>query len=183
MLRALTEDRAFYYCYESLQTFRTALPDPAHVLAEAPPPVAQRFSPNRVEFDYPGRDKPTRLYLNYNWSPGLDEHGGADRCRLEGRHGLRRDAAGPVGHIFVLVRATGVVRRPGDLRDRHRHFGGSATTIATASPLGDTLSRLMLPSLWAAPSNTSVQPAAPRVHEHTLVPADITSVLPSGIHA
>ena len=70
MLRALTEDRAFYYCYESLQTFRTAIPDPAHVLAEAPPPVAQRFSPNRVEFDYPGREKPTRLYLNYNWSPG-----------------------------------------------------------------------------------------------------------------
>lgn len=70
MLRALTEDRAFFYCYESLQTFRTALPDPAHVLAESPPPVEQRFSPNRIEFNYDGRDKPTRMYLNYNWSPG-----------------------------------------------------------------------------------------------------------------
>jgi hypothetical protein len=70
MLRALTEDRAFFHCYESLQTFRTALAVPAQVLAEAPPPVEQRFSPNRVEFDYPGRDKPTRIYLNSNWSPG-----------------------------------------------------------------------------------------------------------------
>jgi hypothetical protein len=70
MLRALTEDRAFFYCYESLQTFRTAIIADVQVVPEAPPPIEQRFSPNRIEFTYPGRDQPTRLYLNYNWSPG-----------------------------------------------------------------------------------------------------------------
>lgn len=70
MLRALTEDRAFFYCYESLQTFRTALAADAQVLPEAPPPIEHRFSPNRIEFTSPARDKPARMYLNYNWSPG-----------------------------------------------------------------------------------------------------------------
>ena len=42
----------------------------SQVVPEAPPPIEHRFSPNRIEFNYPGRDKPTRMYLNYNWSPG-----------------------------------------------------------------------------------------------------------------
>jgi len=70
MLRALTEDRAFFHCYESLQTFRTAVADQSQVFAEGPANVDQRFSPNRIAFTFAGGDKPTRVYLNYNWSPG-----------------------------------------------------------------------------------------------------------------
>ncbi|MDO8679760.1 MAG: hypothetical protein Q7R30_14620 [Acidobacteriota bacterium] len=70
MLRALTEDRAFFHCYESLQTFRTAGADQSQVFAEGPANVNQRFSPNRIAFTFAGGEKPTRIYLNYNWSPG-----------------------------------------------------------------------------------------------------------------
>lgn len=70
MLRALMEDRAFFYCYESLQTFRTAGADQSQVFAEGPANVEQRFSPNRIEFHFVGSEKPTRVYLNYNWSAG-----------------------------------------------------------------------------------------------------------------
>ena len=70
MLRALTEDRAFYYCYESLQTFRTALAEQSQVFAEGTGNVKQHFSPNRIGFAVAGSEKPMRMYLNYNWSPG-----------------------------------------------------------------------------------------------------------------
>jgi hypothetical protein len=70
MLRALTEDRAFFHCYESLQTFRTAVADQSQVFAEGPTKVDSRFTPNRIDFSFAGGEKPTRLFLNYNWSPG-----------------------------------------------------------------------------------------------------------------
>src|SRR6516165_9767076 len=63
------------------------------------------------------------------------------------------------------------------------YFFGSATTIAMASPRGETASRDTAPKLCAAASNTSVQPAAPRVHEKIFVPLDIRSVRPLGIQA
>ena len=77
MLRALTDDRAFFHCYESLQSFRTAVADQSQVFAEGPATVDQRFSPNRIEFTHPGSAKPTRIYLNYNWSPGWTSTAGA----------------------------------------------------------------------------------------------------------
>lgn len=76
MLRALMEDRAFFYCYESLQTVRTAGAEQPQVFAEGPTAVEQRFSPNRVEFTFAGSEQPTRVYLNYNWSPGWTSSAG-----------------------------------------------------------------------------------------------------------
>ena len=71
MLRALTEDRLFFYCYESLQTFRTALPDRPLVYADGLSDlIATRFSPNRLEFSVRAGTKPSRVLLNQNWSPG-----------------------------------------------------------------------------------------------------------------
>ena len=55
--------------------------------------------------------------------------------------------------------------------------------MAMASPFGETASRVIAPSWCAAASNTSVHPAAPRVHDIIFVPADIRMVLPSGIQA
>ena len=71
MLRALTEDRLFFYCYESLQTFRTALPDRPLVYTDGLSDlIATRFSPNRIEFSVRAGTKPSRVLLNQNWSPG-----------------------------------------------------------------------------------------------------------------
>lgn len=71
MLRALTEDRLFFYCYESLQTFRTALPDRPLVYTDGLSDIiASRFSPNRLEFSVRAGTKPSRVMLNQNWSPG-----------------------------------------------------------------------------------------------------------------
>jgi len=68
--------------------------------------------------------------------------------------------------------------------ERAYFFGaGSATTIAIASPFGDTASLDIAPNCCGAPSKTSVQTLSPRVHDKTLVPAVIRIVLPSGIHA
>jgi len=70
MFRALVEDRAFYYCYESLQTFRTAVADRPQVYVAEPGRVDLRLTPNRVDFRVDGLTQPERVFLNYNWSPG-----------------------------------------------------------------------------------------------------------------
>src|SRR5688500_9279476 len=116
-----------------------------------------------------------------------------DRRTRQARHGHYRARADRTLRIFIhaarairgkrdLCRRRAPVCRRMAQTHQHYFFGpGSATTIATASPLGDTASRDTAPRLCAETSNTSVQPLAPRVHEYTLVPPDIRIVLPSGI--
>jgi hypothetical protein len=71
MLRALTEDRAFFYCYESLQLVRTAAGDGGPVIPDDKSHiVSTTFTPNRIEFKVLGGAEPSRLSLNQNWSPG-----------------------------------------------------------------------------------------------------------------
>ena len=71
MLRALVEDRFFYYCYESLQLVRASNPDQPLLFTEGGGTVAEpKFTPNRVDFALFGGAEAARLYLNYNWGPG-----------------------------------------------------------------------------------------------------------------
>src|SRR5688572_27243689 len=116
--------------------------------------------------------------------------GGARQAR-HSHHRARPDR--PLRFFLHAARVIHGKRDPGRRRapvccrlaqtHQHHFFGpGSATTIATASPLGDTASRDTAARLCAETSKTSVQPLAPRVHEYTLVPPDIRIVLPSGIH-
>ena len=71
MLRALTSDRFFYYCYESLQLVRNSSPEKPLLFTEDEAAITgTRFTPNRVDFAIVGAATSTRLYLNYNWGPG-----------------------------------------------------------------------------------------------------------------
>ena len=71
MLRALVENRAFFYCYESLQLYRAAVPERPLLVVEGPARVTDViFSPNRVSFNVFGGPEPAKLLLNYNWGPG-----------------------------------------------------------------------------------------------------------------
>jgi len=71
MLRALMDDRSFFYCYESLQLARTAVADGGPVIADDKSHiVSTMFTPNRIEFKVLGGPEPSRLSLNQNWSPG-----------------------------------------------------------------------------------------------------------------
>ncbi len=78
MLRALMEDRPFYYCYESLQLVRTSNPTQALLSTEdGTKPVTAAFTPNRVDFTLVGGPDPARLALNYNWAEGWTSTAGA----------------------------------------------------------------------------------------------------------
>jgi hypothetical protein len=78
MLRALTDNRLFFYCYESLQTFRTALPDRPLIYTDGLSDlIATRFSPNRLEFSVRAGTQPSKVLLNQNWSPGWTTDAGA----------------------------------------------------------------------------------------------------------
>jgi multisubunit Na+/H+ antiporter MnhC subunit len=71
MLRALVEHRAFFYCYESLQLQRAAVPDRPHLFVEGTARISDvDFSPNRLSFNVFGGPEPAKLLLNYNWGPG-----------------------------------------------------------------------------------------------------------------
>jgi hypothetical protein len=71
MLRALVEDRAFFYCYESLQVHRAAAPERPLLWVEGTARVTDvAFSPNRIEFNVFGGPEPAKLLLNVNWAPG-----------------------------------------------------------------------------------------------------------------
>lgn len=71
MLRALVDDRAFFYCYESLQVYRAAVADRPHLWVEGTARVSDvDFSPNRLTFNVFGGPEPAKLLLNYNWGPG-----------------------------------------------------------------------------------------------------------------
>jgi hypothetical protein len=71
MLRALVENRAFFYCYESLQLYRAAVPERPLLVVDGPARVTDvTFSPNRISFNVFGGPEPATLLLNYNWGPG-----------------------------------------------------------------------------------------------------------------
>ena len=77
MLRALTENRAFFHCYESLQVFRASDPDRALVSVQGTARVTDvTFSPNRVAFNAFGGPEPAKVLLNYNWAPGWSSTAG-----------------------------------------------------------------------------------------------------------
>jgi hypothetical protein len=77
MLRALMNDRQFFYCYESLQLVRTAVPDQAVVFTDGKSTLTGvRFTPNRIDFTVVGGPEPSRVYLNYNWGPGWQSDAG-----------------------------------------------------------------------------------------------------------
>ena len=71
MFHALMTNRAFFNCYESLQTRRVALADRPLVESDGKSTVSDvRFSPNRVEFAVIGGRESSRVFLNQNYTPG-----------------------------------------------------------------------------------------------------------------
>ena len=77
MLRALTEHRAFFHCYESLQVHRASDPDRPLLSVQGSGRVSDvTFSPNRVEFNVFGGSDPAKVLLNYNWAPGWSSTAG-----------------------------------------------------------------------------------------------------------
>jgi hypothetical protein len=71
MLRALTEDRSFYNCYESLQVTRAAGPGPQVLDINPSARVTDvDFTPNRLTFTIKDGPDPARILLNQNWTAG-----------------------------------------------------------------------------------------------------------------
>jgi hypothetical protein len=72
MLRALTEDRSFFTCYESLQLARGAVPDRPVVFDANPGErvVDLDFSPNDIRFSVKDAPSEARVILNQNFAPG-----------------------------------------------------------------------------------------------------------------
>ena len=94
MLRALVNDRFFYYCYESLQLVRASNPEQPLLFTDDGATITETaFTPNRVDFAVFGGAAPSRLYLNYNWGPGWTS------------------TAGPIDH--APERIASVVLQPG----------------------------------------------------------------------
>lgn len=82
MLRALVEDRAFFYCYESLQLQRAAAPERPLLWVEGTARVTDvTFSPNRIEFNVFGGPEPATLLMNANWGPGWTSTAGPIELR------------------------------------------------------------------------------------------------------
>jgi len=77
MLRALVENRAFFFCYESLQLLRASDPNRAHLFVDGTARVTDvSFSPNRIAFNVFGGPEPAKLFMNYNWGPGWSSTAG-----------------------------------------------------------------------------------------------------------
>ena len=77
MLRSLVEDRAFFYCYESLQLQRASDPNRDLLFVDGPARVTDVvFSPNRIEFNVFGGPEPAKVMMNYNWGPGWNTSAG-----------------------------------------------------------------------------------------------------------
>ncbi len=77
MLRALVEQRAFFYCYESLQLLRASDPERPRVFVEGTARINDvDFSPNRLAFNVFGGPEPAKVVLNYNWGPGWSSTAG-----------------------------------------------------------------------------------------------------------
>ena len=77
MLRALVEQRAFFYCYESLQLLRASDPERPRLFVEGTARINDvDFSPNRLAFNVFGGPEPAKVVLNYNWGPGWSSTAG-----------------------------------------------------------------------------------------------------------
>ncbi len=71
MFRSLMNDRAFFNCYESLQTRRVATPDGPLVETDGTSKVVDvTFSPNRVQFSIVGGREESHVFLNQNFVQG-----------------------------------------------------------------------------------------------------------------
>jgi hypothetical protein len=71
MLRSLMRNRAFFACYESLQTKRSATPDGALVESDGKAQIVDfTFSPNRVQFSAVGGRETSVVRLNQNLAAG-----------------------------------------------------------------------------------------------------------------
>ena len=164
MLRALMEDRSFFTCYESLQLAHGSGAGSAAGLRRQSRRAGarSRFLAERADASR-SRMAPTdaRVILNQNWAPGWTSTRRTDRAAEADGAGVGDDAARTKRPVHVHVPAASAGRGPGAVRrraDRHAaavaaanraYFfgsGGSATTIATASPFGDTASRVIAPS-------------------------------------
>jgi hypothetical protein len=71
MFRSLMHNRAFFHCYESLQTRRVATPGGPLVESDGRARIFEvTFSPNRVAFSVAGGRDPSEVRLNQNFATG-----------------------------------------------------------------------------------------------------------------
>ena len=77
MLHALMTDRAFYYCYESLQLKRTSTASEPVIGADGDVQVVSTtFTPNRFEMKVVSGAKEPRIWINQNYGPGWSSTAG-----------------------------------------------------------------------------------------------------------
>jgi len=88
MLRALMADRAVAWCYEALQLKRGADDHRPFMWTMGDSEVSSiSFTPNRVGFAVVGSGRPTKVFLNQNYSPGW--HSDAGLVELDPQAGGR----------------------------------------------------------------------------------------------
>ncbi len=119
MLRSLMNDRLFFYCYEPLQLFRTAVAEPERALhrRQIPPRRTRRSHQTASTSPCSGERSPRGCYLNYNWGPGWTSTAGPIDTHVAGGHVVRWSSSpGQTGKFHVLVRAAGPLGRDRPLR-------------------------------------------------------------------
>jgi hypothetical protein len=78
MLRALVSDRAFFFCYESLQLSRGAAAEKPAVFDPDSDRIGDvDFTPNQLTFTVKEGIGPAHVLLNQNWAPGWTSSAGA----------------------------------------------------------------------------------------------------------
>jgi hypothetical protein len=110
MFRALLGSRAFYNCYESLQTRRVATPAGPLVESDGKSTVSDiRFSPNRIEFAVVTGREPSRVVLNQNFTPGWRSSASAVAADPDSGKPSVVLAAGQAGRFAFGFRPPGLV--------------------------------------------------------------------------
>jgi hypothetical protein len=129
MLRALMENRAFFYCYESLQLYRASDPEQPRILTEGTVRITDvDFSPNRIAFNVFGGPEPSKVLLNYNWGPGWSSTAGPIELRPAGNRGKLATvtiAPGQTGRVEFSFTPPGLYAGTGILV-----FAGIASALA-----------------------------------------------------
>jgi hypothetical protein len=110
MLRALTEDRSFFTCYESLQLARGAVADRPLVFDPDGDRISDvDFSPNVMTFSVKGGPADGRVILNQNYAPGWTTDAGEIAPPPRTELGAVKIPGGTSGRYAFTFRPPGLV--------------------------------------------------------------------------
>ncbi len=115
MLRALMDDRAVMWCYESLQLKRGADTDRPLVWTDGAAKISSiAFTPNRVDFSVIGGPDRSRVFLNQNYARGWRTSAGPAQLDPQAGGRMYMDLApGQTGRFYFAFTPPGLI--PGAL--------------------------------------------------------------------